>query len=72
MKSIKNKLNNLAIRAQLKVMEFLQDESGMEIIQVLVLLALGLVLVGTFMAFSDEIMETVDKLVEKFLGDFGK
>lgn len=70
MKAIKNKLNNLMICAQLKVMEFVNDESGMEIIQVLVLLALGLVLIGTFMFFSDTIMGKVTELVEEFMGKF--
>ena len=70
MKSIKNKLSKLAAGAQVKMEQFLRDESGMEIIQVLILLAIGLVLIGAFIGFKDAIMERVDALVGNFLKGF--
>ena len=42
----------------------------MEVIQVLVLLALGLVLIGGFIAFSDQITGVVGEKVADFMKQF--
>lgn len=47
-----------------------QDQEGMEIIQVLVLLALALVLVGLFITFSDQITRAVQEKVDEFMESF--
>ena len=67
---MKNKLNQLILSMYLKYMEIKNNEDGMEIIQVLVLLALGLALVVTFMAFNDDIMSGVKEKIEDFLSKF--
>lgn len=67
---MKNKLNQLILSMYLKYMEIKNDEEGMEIIQVLVLLALGLALIVAFMAFRDSIMGRVQELIDDFLSKF--
>lgn len=47
-----------------------QDQEGMEIIQVLILLALALVLVGLFITFSDQITGAVQEKVDDFMQSF--
>lgn len=46
------------------------DQEGMEVIQVLVLLALGLGLVALFMTFSDQITSAVSEKIQEFLDQF--
>lgn len=65
-----NRLRNLAVRASLKVRQWKEDEQGMEIIQVLVLLAIGLGLVAVFIAFGEQITSAVTDKVNDFLGVF--
>ncbi|MGM9626201.1 MAG: hypothetical protein ACI3XM_10910 [Eubacteriales bacterium] len=67
---MKNKLNQLILSMYLKYMEIKNDEDGMEIIQVLVLLALGLALIVAFMVFRDSIMGRVQELIDDFLSKF--
>lgn len=67
---MKNKLNQLILSMYLKYMEIKNNEDGMEIIQVLVLLALGLALIVTFMVFRDSIMGRVQELIDDFLSKF--
>lgn len=67
---MKNKVNQLILSMYLKFMEIKNDEDGMEIIQVLVLLALGLALVVVFMTFRDSIMGRVQELIDDFLSKF--
>jgi len=67
---MKNKLNQLILSLYLKCAEIKNDEEGMEIIQVLVLLALGLALIVAFMVFRDSIMGRVQELVDDFLSKF--
>lgn len=66
-----NRLNVWALRAMQKLQDWKEDERGMEIIQVLVLLAIGLVLVGAFIVMKDQIMAIVNEQVDGFLDQFG-
>lgn len=59
----------IQVRSGLMDMER-QDQEGMEVIQVLVLLALGLVLIGGFIAFSDQITGVVGEKVADFMKQF--
>ncbi len=63
-------LNRAAVRAKAKLMQWQQEEQGMEIIQVLVLLAIGLGLVAVFIAFRDQIMGAVSEQVDNFMNTF--
>lgn len=67
---IKKKFMELAVKAQLKLEAFAEDESGMEIIQVLLLLAVGLGAVVLFMNFSDQITGTAGTKIGEFIGKF--
>lgn len=70
MREIRTKLNLLYLQILLGLKEFKEDERGMEIIQVLVLLALGLALVGVLIAFRDQILGRVQELIDDFLDIF--
>ena len=69
---MKAKLNQLMISLYLKMVEVKNDEEGMEIIQVLVLLGLGLVLIIAFIGFKDQIMGKVQEHVDRFMGEFNE
>lgn len=71
MKKLTAKVESLLLSMQQKAHEVAQDESGMEVIQMLVLLALGLALIAVFIGFRDTIMGTVQDLVDQFLDVFG-
>lgn len=64
--------NHMAVKAMMKVQAWKQDEEGMEIIQVLILLALGVGLVAMFMGFSDQITGAVSGKINDFLTKFNK
>lgn len=67
---MKKMLNKAAVKAYCKLQAWKADEQGMEIIQVLVLLAIGLGLVAVFIAFGDKITDAVSKKVDDFLKNF--
>ena len=67
---MKAKLNQLLISLYLKMVEVKNDEEGMEIIQVLVLLGLGLVLIVAFIGFKDQIMGVVQDMIDEFMDKF--
>ena len=60
-----------AMKLRAGLMEVKKEESGMEIIQVLILLAVGLGLIATFIGFGDRITAAVTTKVEDFLSTFG-
>lgn len=62
--------NKLAVKAALKIQAWKEDEQGMEIIQVLVLLAIGLGLVAVFIGFGNQITAAVTEKVTGFLNGF--
>ena len=59
-----------ALRARGKLAQWQHDEQGMEIIQVLVLLAIGLGLVAVFIGFREQIMGVVNQQVQEFMDAF--
>ena len=63
-------MKHMAVKAMMKVQAWKQDEEGMEIIQVLILLALGVGLVALFMGFSDQITGKVSEKITDFLDIF--
>ena len=65
-----NRLNVWALRAMQKLQDWKEDEQGMEIIQVLVLLAIGLGLIAVFIGFGDQITSAVSEKVQDFLDNF--
>ena len=65
-----NRLNVWALRAMQKLQDWKEDERGKEIIQVLVLLAIGLGLVAIFIGFGDQITSAVSEKVQDFLDNF--
>ena len=67
---MKQRINQLALRAMGRVQAWKEDEQGMEIIQVLVLLAIGLGLVAVFIGFGDQITSAVSEKVQDFLDNF--
>ena len=67
---MKKWMDRMAIRAILKLRQWEEDEEGMEIIQVLILLALGVGLVAMFIGFSDKITKTVGDQMTEFMGKF--
>lgn len=67
---MKKMLNKAAVKAYAKLQAWKADEQGMEIIQVLVLLAIGLGLVALFIGFGDKITAAVTQKVNDFLKDF--
>lgn len=68
---MKKWMDRMAIKAMVKVQTWKQDEEGMEIIQVLILLALGVGLVGLFIGFSGQITDAVSKKISDFMNIFG-
>ena len=67
---MKQRISQLALRAMGRVQAWKEDERGMEIIQVLVLLAIGLGLVAVFIGFGDQITSAVSEKVQDFLDNF--
>ena len=65
-----NRLNVWALRAMARLQAWKEDEQGMEIIQVLVLLAIGLGLIAVFIGFGDQITSAVSEKVQDFLDNF--
>ena len=65
-----NRLNVWALRAMGRLQAWKEDEQGMEIIQVLVLLAIGLGLIAVFIGFGDQITSAVSEKVQDFLDNF--
>ena len=68
---MKKWMDRMAIRAILKLRQWEEDEEGMEIIQVLILLALGVGLVAMFIGFSNQITGAVRSKMAEFMQIFG-
>lgn len=69
---MKKWMNTMAVRAMLKLREWEENEEGMEIIQVLILLALGVGLVALFIGFSEQITTVVGEKMADFMDIFNK
>ena len=69
---MKKWMDRMAIKAMVKVQAWKQDDEGMEIIQVLILLALGVGLVALFIGFSEQITTVVGEKMADFMDIFNK
>ena len=67
---MKQWINKMALGAMGRLQAWEEDEQGMEIIQVLVLLAIGLGLIAVFIGFGDQITSAVSEKVQDFLDNF--
>lgn len=67
---MKQWINKMALGAMGRLQAWKEDEQGMEIIQVLVLLAIGLGLIAVFIGFGDQITSAVSEKVQDFLDNF--
>ena len=67
---MKQWINKMALGAMGRLQTWKEDEHGMEIIQVLVLLAIGLGLIAVFIGFGDQITSAVSEKVQDFLDNF--
>ena len=67
---MKQWINKMALGAMGRLQAWREDEQGMEIIQVLVLLAIGLGLIAVFIGFGDQITSAVSEKVQDFLDNF--
>ena len=70
MHQIKEKALLAAMNMRAALMEAKEEEDGMEIIQVLILLAVGLGLIALFISFGDQITGAVTEKVTEFMSDF--
>lgn len=70
MKKCKQKLAVWGMRLQADLQKLFSDEEGMEVIQVLVLLAIGLGIIILFMTLGGKITDAVKEKVEDFLSKF--
>ena len=67
---MKQWINKMALGAMGRLQAWKEDEQGMEIIQVLVLLAIGLGLIAVFIGFGAQITSAVSEKVQDFLDNF--
>ena len=67
---MKQWIDKMVLRAAARLQAWQEDEQGMEIIQVLVLLAIGLGLVALFITFGKQITDAVSEKVAEFMDVF--
>ena len=67
---MKQWIDKMVLRAAARLQAWKEDEQGMEIIQVLVLLAIGLGLVALFITFGNQITGAVSEKVAEFMDVF--
>lgn len=70
MKKLREKVQELSIRAAVKAQNWARNEEGMEIIQVLIILGLAVGLAVIFIGFSDQITSAVQEKLGGFLDKF--
>ena len=70
MKKCKQKLAVWGMRLQADLQKLFSNEEGMEVIQVLVLLAIGLGIILLFMTLGKDITKAVETKVKDFLSKF--
>ena len=68
MKKLREKVQELSIRAAVKAQNWAKNEEGMEIVQVLIILGIAIGLAVVFIGFGDKITEAVGQKVEEILG----
>lgn len=67
MKKLREKVQELSIRAAVKAQNWAKSEEGMEIVQVLIILGIAIGLAVTFIGFGNKISEAVSARVEEIL-----
>ena len=70
MKKLREKVQELSIRAAVKAQNWVRNEEGMEIIQVLIILGIAVGLAVIFIGFSDQITSAVQEKLGDFFGKF--
>lgn len=70
LKKLKQKLTELFLNAKAEVDELRSNEEGMEVIQVLILLAIGLGIILVFMTVGNSLVTAVQEKVRDFLSQF--
>lgn len=67
MKKLKEKVQELSIRAAVKAQNWAESEEGMEIVQVLIILGLAIGLAVAFIGFGNKIRDAVSERVEEII-----
>lgn len=67
MKKLREKVQELSIRAAVKAQNWAESEEGMEIVQVLIILGIAIGLAVTFIGFGNKISDAVSARVEEIL-----
>ena len=67
MKKLREKVQELSIRAAVKAQNWVRNEEGMEIVQVLIILGLAIGLAVAFIGFGNNIRDAVSAQVEKII-----
>ena len=67
MKKLREKVQELSIRAAVKAQNWARNEEGMEIVQVLIILGIAIGLAVTFIGFGNKISDAVSARVEEIL-----
>ena len=70
MKKLREKVQELSIRAAVKAQNWAKNEEGMEIIQVLIILGIAVGLAVIFIGFSDQITSAVQEKLGGFFEKF--
>ena len=70
MKKLREKVQELSIRAAVKAQNWARNEEGMEIIQVLIILGIAVGLAVIFIGFGDQITSAVQDKVQIFIDSF--
>lgn len=71
MKKLREKVQELSIRAAVKAQNWVRNEEGMEIIQVLIILGIAIGLAVIFIGFGDKITAAVGQKVEDIINALG-
>ena len=71
MKKLREKVQELSIRAAVKAQNWARNEEGMEIIQVLIILGIAIGLAVIFIGFADKITAAVGQKVEDIINALG-
>ncbi|WP_294448835.1 hypothetical protein [uncultured Gemmiger sp.] len=71
MSNFKEKAMLAVMKARAGLMETKEEDAGMEILQVLILLAIGLGLIALFIGFGNRITDAVSEQVDDFMSVFG-
>lgn len=67
MKKLREKVQELSIRAAVKAQNWAESEEGMEIVQVLIILGLAIGLAVAFIGFGNKIRDAVSERVEEII-----